>query len=205
MLLLCAIALQLGNWEAGRASPRHWVAVPLISLAVARTSSAPHQGDILSTAWHGCELGEVARGESVAIWGAGPGESGAAVGPLGRRRPAAPHVAQPHTLPLLAAGPRQHTCCVRPALFISWHPGSPLLRGTGRGAHPVDRPQAVPAGPRTVPHPRPGNHQLLGCGPASHAVRHVGAVPPGCHPAAAGTSERWGPSRPLPIAPATHA
>lgn len=31
------------------------------------------QGDILATAWHGCELGEVAKGESAAIWGAGPG------------------------------------------------------------------------------------------------------------------------------------
>lgn len=30
--------------------------------------------DILPTAWHSCELGEVGPGDRVAIWGAGPGE-----------------------------------------------------------------------------------------------------------------------------------
>ena len=30
--------------------------------------------DILSTAWHANELGEVHEGDVVAIWGAGPGE-----------------------------------------------------------------------------------------------------------------------------------
>jgi threonine dehydrogenase-like Zn-dependent dehydrogenase len=28
--------------------------------------------DILPTAWHACEMGEVAAGDCVAIWGAGP-------------------------------------------------------------------------------------------------------------------------------------
>jgi threonine dehydrogenase-like Zn-dependent dehydrogenase len=28
--------------------------------------------DILPTAWHACEMGEVAEGDCVAIWGAGP-------------------------------------------------------------------------------------------------------------------------------------
>lgn len=28
--------------------------------------------DILPTAWHACEMGEVGRGDRVAIWGAGP-------------------------------------------------------------------------------------------------------------------------------------
>ena len=32
--------------------------------------------DILPTAWHACELGEVKGGDVVAIWGAGPGERG---------------------------------------------------------------------------------------------------------------------------------
>lgn len=30
--------------------------------------------DILPTAWHSCELGEVGPGDRVAIWGAGPGK-----------------------------------------------------------------------------------------------------------------------------------
>lgn len=30
--------------------------------------------DILPTAWHSCELGEVGPGDRVAIWGTGPGE-----------------------------------------------------------------------------------------------------------------------------------
>jgi hypothetical protein len=29
--------------------------------------------DILPTAWHGTELSEVGKGDTVAIWGAGPG------------------------------------------------------------------------------------------------------------------------------------
>jgi len=29
--------------------------------------------DIFATAWHACVLGEVADGDQVAIWGAGPG------------------------------------------------------------------------------------------------------------------------------------
>ena len=29
--------------------------------------------DILPTAWHACEMGEVHKGDVVAIWGAGPG------------------------------------------------------------------------------------------------------------------------------------
>lgn len=32
--------------------------------------------DILPTAWHACELGQVGEGDTVAIWGAGPGERG---------------------------------------------------------------------------------------------------------------------------------
>jgi hypothetical protein len=32
--------------------------------------------DILPTAWHANELGEVGPGDVVAIWGAGPGEGG---------------------------------------------------------------------------------------------------------------------------------
>lgn len=34
--------------------------------------------DILCTAWHANELGEVKKGDVVAIWGAGPGEATAA-------------------------------------------------------------------------------------------------------------------------------
>lgn len=30
--------------------------------------------DILPTAWHATELGEVSEGDTVAIWGAGPGK-----------------------------------------------------------------------------------------------------------------------------------
>lgn len=30
--------------------------------------------DILPTAWHGTEMGQVGKGDVVAIWGAGPGE-----------------------------------------------------------------------------------------------------------------------------------
>jgi threonine dehydrogenase-like Zn-dependent dehydrogenase len=30
--------------------------------------------DILPTAWHGTELSEVGKGDTVAIWGAGPGD-----------------------------------------------------------------------------------------------------------------------------------
>ena len=32
--------------------------------------------DILCTAWHANELGEVKRGDVVAVWGAGPGNAG---------------------------------------------------------------------------------------------------------------------------------
>ena len=31
--------------------------------------------DILCTAWHGTELGRVGKGDTVAIWGQGPGRS----------------------------------------------------------------------------------------------------------------------------------
>jgi D-arabinose 1-dehydrogenase-like Zn-dependent alcohol dehydrogenase len=47
--------------------------------------------DILPTAWHACEMGEVAAGDCVAIWGAGP------VGIL------AAHCAQYRWAPLAAA------------------------------------------------------------------------------------------------------
>lgn len=30
--------------------------------------------DILPTAWHSTEMGQVGKGDKVAIWGAGPGE-----------------------------------------------------------------------------------------------------------------------------------
>lgn len=31
--------------------------------------------DILPTAWHGTELAEVGKGDTVAVWGVGPGEN----------------------------------------------------------------------------------------------------------------------------------
>lgn len=41
--------------------------------------------DILPTAWHACEMGEVGAGDVVAIWGAGPGERALRLCGAGRR------------------------------------------------------------------------------------------------------------------------
>jgi D-arabinose 1-dehydrogenase-like Zn-dependent alcohol dehydrogenase len=52
-----------------------WHVAHLTAPLPAHPDQAVFLGDILATAWYGCELGEVGPGDAVAIWGAGPGEA----------------------------------------------------------------------------------------------------------------------------------
>lgn len=63
-----------GGWDGGQAE---YVRVPFADLNLLKVPShLPDEkvlflSDILSTAWHGNELGEVGQDDVVAIWGAG--------------------------------------------------------------------------------------------------------------------------------------
>ncbi|PSC68261.1 Sorbitol dehydrogenase [Micractinium conductrix] len=64
-----------GGWDGGQAE---YVRVPFADLNTLKVPAnlTDEQvillSDILPTAWHGCEMGEVGRGDRVAIWGSGP-------------------------------------------------------------------------------------------------------------------------------------
>jgi threonine dehydrogenase-like Zn-dependent dehydrogenase len=64
-----------GAYDGGQAE---FVRVPFADLNCLKVpDSLPDEkalflSDIVCTAWHGCELGEVSKGQVVAIWGAGP-------------------------------------------------------------------------------------------------------------------------------------
>ena len=66
-----------GGWAGGQAD---YVRVPFAEMNLLKVGSeAAHPdlevlllSDVLSTAWHACEMGEVDKGDTVAIWGAGP-------------------------------------------------------------------------------------------------------------------------------------
>ncbi|EFN59413.1 hypothetical protein CHLNCDRAFT_8842, partial [Chlorella variabilis] len=64
-----------GGWDGGQAE---YVRVPFANLNCLKVPASLSDNqvvllsDILPTAWHSCELGEVAEGDRVAIWGAGP-------------------------------------------------------------------------------------------------------------------------------------
>jgi hypothetical protein len=67
---------------ASRVSVRLWRWTADQNLLALRTDEARRLGDldvlllsdVLSTAWHATEMGEVREGDTVAIWGAGPGQ-----------------------------------------------------------------------------------------------------------------------------------
>ncbi|KAI7835746.1 hypothetical protein COHA_010363 [Chlorella ohadii] len=64
-----------GGWDGGQAE---FVRVPYADLNCLKVPDSLEDdqvvllSDILPTAWHSCELGEVGPGDRVAIWGAGP-------------------------------------------------------------------------------------------------------------------------------------
>ena len=64
-----------GGWAGGQAD---YVRVPFAEQNLLKVPATHDDldvlllSDVLSTAWHACEMGEVGRGDVVAIWGAGP-------------------------------------------------------------------------------------------------------------------------------------
>jgi threonine dehydrogenase-like Zn-dependent dehydrogenase len=64
-----------GGWEGGQAS---YARVPFADVNCLKVPPGMHDkdvillSDVLATAWHANELGEVHEGDTVAIWGAGP-------------------------------------------------------------------------------------------------------------------------------------
>jgi threonine dehydrogenase-like Zn-dependent dehydrogenase len=69
---------QTGGWAGGQAD---YVRVPFAEQNLLKVPEEHERhtdldvlllSDVLATAWHACEMGEVGEGDTVAIWGAGP-------------------------------------------------------------------------------------------------------------------------------------
>lgn len=145
-------------------------------------------GDLLPTAWHATELGDVGEGDNVAVWGAGPGGPGAAT----QMRHTGACLVHCHfrvaTCPGRAdwacrsTGGSCHPAPLAPAIrsyavltpLLSGHAGGALCLCPGRRRSGVDRQAAVPAGVGQEEDAPRGDNQL--CGYAATPAASGGAA-----------------------------